>query len=288
MRDTIPTSPSVVVGIDGSRLALTSALWAVQEAVSRDVPLRLVSVIEPRCESDDIEYVENALAAAETAVRRVVTLVESTDQPVKVEVEILHGRPTDLLLQASRGAAMLCIGAVGTAGARSGHIGSTAVSLATRAHCPVAIIRGSLPTPTSAKSVVVELDASQNDDAVLQLGIDEALLRNAPLVAMSVWQANVTDVHDSHAVAEQNRRVRAMVNRRLACTRRRHPELEVEPVAVHGSLLNYLSRHARSIQLVLVGGRRAHGIAEMIGPPSYAALHGTDCSVLVCDQHGTL
>jgi hypothetical protein len=57
---------------------------------------------------------------------------------------------------------------------------------------------------------------------------------------------------------------------------------------VHGNLLNYLSRHAASIQLVIVGPRRAHGVAEMIGPPSYAALHDTECSVLVCDTHGGL
>jgi hypothetical protein len=32
----------VVIGIDGSRSALQAALWAVDEAVHRDVPLQLV------------------------------------------------------------------------------------------------------------------------------------------------------------------------------------------------------------------------------------------------------
>ena len=32
----------VVVGIDGSRPGIDAALWAVDEAVSRDIPLRLV------------------------------------------------------------------------------------------------------------------------------------------------------------------------------------------------------------------------------------------------------
>ena len=32
----------VVVGVDGSRNAVTAALWAVDEALQRDVPLRLV------------------------------------------------------------------------------------------------------------------------------------------------------------------------------------------------------------------------------------------------------
>ena len=33
-----------IVGIDGSKAALRAALWAVDEAVSRDTPLRLVHV----------------------------------------------------------------------------------------------------------------------------------------------------------------------------------------------------------------------------------------------------
>ena len=40
-------SRSVVVGIDGSHSAIDAALWAADEAVSRDVPLRLVYAIDP-------------------------------------------------------------------------------------------------------------------------------------------------------------------------------------------------------------------------------------------------
>ena len=39
--------PSIVVGIDGSKAAVHAALWAVDEAVSRDIPLRLLYAIEP-------------------------------------------------------------------------------------------------------------------------------------------------------------------------------------------------------------------------------------------------
>jgi len=36
------SSQCVVVGVDGSRSALLAALWAVDEAVDRGVPLQLV------------------------------------------------------------------------------------------------------------------------------------------------------------------------------------------------------------------------------------------------------
>jgi nucleotide-binding universal stress UspA family protein len=88
-----PYSPSVVVGIDGSRAALDAALWAVDEAVSRDIPLRLVYAIDSTDNSDtDTEGAARKLATAELAVRYAYTAVESTDKPVKIEVEILQGQ----------------------------------------------------------------------------------------------------------------------------------------------------------------------------------------------------
>jgi nucleotide-binding universal stress UspA family protein len=287
MRDTHPPSPSVVVGIDGSRNSLTAALWAVDEAVDRDIQLRLVYAIEPQSAAISPEESARALAKAETAVRMAFVAIESTNRPVKIEVEILQGRPTDMLLEAGRAAAMICVGPIGIKNATAARTGSTAAGLATRAHCPVAIIRGYDPS-NQPGSIVAEVDSSPGSAAVLQCGIDEALLRNAPLVVVSAWQSSVTDVHDSHAVAEQNRLIRARLSRRLTRSTRRYPELDVTPVAVHGGLLDYLSRHAQSTQLVIVGRRRAHGISEMVGPPCYAALRDTDCSVLVCDPVNSL
>lgn len=288
MRETHPPSPSVVVGIDGSRAGLIAALWAVDEAVARDIPLRLVYAIEPRAEATTSEDAARALASAEIAVRHAFTAVEASDQPVKIEVEIMQGGPTDKLLEASRAAAMLCVGAKGLKHATAGRVGSTAAALAARAHCPVAIVRGFDPSPAEPGSVLVEVDPSSDADGVLQRGIDEALLRGAPLVAVSVWHSQVTESHDCRGVAEQNRRITAALNRRLAHRTLQHPGLDVRAVAVHGSLLDYVSLREQSVQLIVVGHRRAHGITEMVGPPSYVALHGTDCSVLVCEPHGSL
>ena len=115
MRDHYSPSPSVVVGIDGSRSALDAALWAVDEAVSRDIPLRLVYAIDPAdTVGTDPQDAARDLATAEVAVRYAFTAVESTDKPVKIEVEILQDRPTRALLEASRWAAMVCVGSIGT------------------------------------------------------------------------------------------------------------------------------------------------------------------------------
>ena len=284
------TPPSIVVGIDGSRAAVRAALWAVDEAVSRDIPLRLVYAIEPHgSEQIDPQDEARRLATGELAVRYAFTAVESTDRPVKVEVEILQGRPTATLLEASRSAAMICVGAVGLKHFDHNRVGSTATALVAAAHCPIAIVRGADGITTRSPGwVVVELDESPDSAAVLQCGVEEARLRRAPLRVLSSWQSRYTDVHDQHAVADGNRMVRAQLDRRLSRWKRRYPDLDVKPVAVHGSVLHYLAKHAGSIQLVVVGARDAESVGELIGPTGLAALHNTDCSVLIADRQRLL
>jgi nucleotide-binding universal stress UspA family protein len=61
LRDSNTPKPSVVVGIDGSQAAIRAAEWAVDEAVSREVPLRLVEVIAEQVEPAPFASVGNVL-----------------------------------------------------------------------------------------------------------------------------------------------------------------------------------------------------------------------------------
>ena len=123
---------------------------------------------------------------------------------------------------------------------------------------------------------------------VLQRALDEARLRGAPLRVLTTWQSRFTDIHDAHAVADGNRLAKAQLDRRLAQWKKRYPDLDVQAVAVHGNTLNYLAKNAESIQLVVVGRERTHGLSDIVGPPGHAALHDTDCSVLICEPQNVL
>ena len=107
-------SKPVVVGIDGSQAAIDAATWAVDEAVSRGVPLRLVHVSaakqarRPPAEDRpcDVERAESALHRAEMTVHDMV-------RPVQVETAIVRGRADCVLIDESRRAAMVCVGSEG-------------------------------------------------------------------------------------------------------------------------------------------------------------------------------
>ena len=108
MDHTSPSAP-VVVGVDGSKAALRAALWAVDEAVSRDTPLRLVHVAPASGHGLD-----EALAEARDVLHRAWTEVEATGKPVKIESDIVRGDPGQALVDASHTAQLVCVGWKGT------------------------------------------------------------------------------------------------------------------------------------------------------------------------------
>lgn len=288
MQDPPVPSAAVVVGIDGSRSALDAALWAVDEAASRDVPLRLVCAVDPDdSSSTDPPAVARSLAVAEAAVRSAFAAVESMGTPVKLEAEVLQIRPSRALIALSKSAVMLCVGDMGLRQSGYRWIGSTAAAVATSAHCPVAIVRAYDRRPDHGW-VVAELDDSPASTTVLQSAVDEALLRAAPLRVLTNWQSRFTDIYDNRAVAKGNRQAKAKVERQLVQWKSRYPDVDVEAVAMHGNTLNYLTEYADCIQLLVVSHERAREIKNLVGPPGCASLHEAGCSVLFCQPQNVL
>jgi nucleotide-binding universal stress UspA family protein len=279
-------SGHIVVGVDGSRSALRAARWAVDEAVFRDVPIRLVCAIKPPDGNDSPEHAARRLGVAEVATRQAIVAIEAADKPVKIEVEIDQNHPLNALARASRSAAMVCVGAVGLRHFQPGRVGSTAAGIAATAHCPVAVISecDSNRTRDEARWIVVEAGTSPDRGILLEAAMDEARLRNAPLRIITCWQSDNADVDDADDVAAANRRVLARLDRRLARWTRRYPELDVQAIAVHGSIIEYLTKHAATVQLVVVGAQDHRDVSQLIGPGGNAALRHADCSLLIVDR----
>lgn len=278
------TPPAVVVGVDGSRAATRAALWAIDEAVSRDMPLRLITAVGT--EGTD-------RFAATAAARSVADSVRAADPAVRVDIDVVAGTPVDALVEASRTAAMVCVGAVGIHHFDHDRVGSTAAALAAGAHCPVAIVRGPVrgtvrgpvrPAPDRPGWVVAALDPTPDSAAVLQFAVGEARLRAAPLRVLGAWQSHGPDATPA---PEGSSLVHAQLDRRLAQWRHRYPDLDVAPVTVHGTLLGYLAGNAAAVQLVVVGSGNAQAVGELLGPAGLTGLDG-DCSVVVVDPQRLL
>lgn len=257
-------APTVVVGIDGSKAAEQAAIWAIDEAVSRDIPLRLVYVIDPvdlaAAGSDHSQF-----ACARAALYDAQGSIEATEEQVKIETEILTGKPLAKLAQESRSAAMVCVGSIGTKHACRG-AGSVAAALPALAQCPVAVIHAqqARAAKTGSRSIVVEVD----NGVVLRHAFNEARLRGVPLRAVASWRAEAPD-----DIADGNRLAQAHLNRRIDRWARLYPDVAVESVAVRGSLCEYLAKNTASVEIFVTGTRGDH--CDLVGSP-----HPVDCSVL--------
>ncbi|WP_343708584.1 universal stress protein [Mycobacterium sp.] len=243
-----------MVGIDGSKAARHAAVWAVQEAVGREIPLRLLCFIDPAdlCGADT-EH--SQFAAARAALHDAQRAVEATGEPVKIETEVVVGKPLAELVEQARSAAMVCVGSIGIKHVCHG-TSSVAAALPGLALCPVAVIRrpaGRSTTP-QVGSIVVEVDNA----VVLQHAFDEARLRAAPVRAVSARRANVADDIDGIS-----RRAQARLNRRIARWTRLYPDVPVEPIAIRGSVCRYLAADAKSVELFVTG---TNGCGNPVGP----------------------
>ncbi|OBG68676.1 universal stress protein [Mycobacterium sp. E3339] len=265
------STKSIIAGIDGSKGAIRAALWAVDEAVNRDVPLRLLYAADPG----------DSRHTAETAVRQAVTAIHAAGKPVHIESGIVQGPAIGSLIRSSASAAMVCVGAVGLRHFQPGRVGSTAAALAISAHCPVAIVRGRDDhSQRPGEKAVVEIDGAP--DALLGAAIDEALIRGAPLHAVIARRTPPTE-HGA-GVSEADRRALADLDRRLARWKRRHPELRVESVAVHAGLLEYLEGLRGPVGLVIVGAGNRQRVAELVGPTGSSVMQDANCSLLVVNR----
>jgi len=281
MYRTASSTPAVVVGVDGSRWSVDAALWAIDEAIIRDVPLRLLYVVEPRPHgSFDAERAARDLACADVSVRRVLVAVESTEKPVKVEWEVLQGDPARLLLAAARSADLVCVGSLGIAHTIGQRPGSTAAALSTSAACPVAIVRRDHHRSTPAPHVVVEIDESPDSIDVLEAAISEARLRRAPLTVLATSKSERAGIGDD----TQDESACAQLDKRLTHHRLMNPDVEFKPTAVHGPTTSYLDRQGDSVQLLVIGRNRRRGLGEIVGS-AHTVPHPIDCSVLICQQH---
>jgi nucleotide-binding universal stress UspA family protein len=267
MRHLGPASP-VVVGIDGSQSATQAALWAVAEAASRDIPLRLVYIIDAvGLPSSDTELAD--LSAARSALDGAQRTVEATGQEVKIETEVLRGTPVVKLSEQSRSAAMICIGSMGIKHACYGE-GSVARALPGLAGCPVAVVHPTARRSPSPGTDTIVVDAA--NDLVLQHAFEEAKRRNAPLRAVALWHAEVPE-----DVADGNRLARAQLDRRIARWRRVYPDVSVDSAAFHGDLWTYVAELGESVQLLVTGvsGQRGHLDSPQRVESTVLTVHGS-------------
>lgn len=281
----------LVVGVDGSAASYAAVGWTAQEATIRGLPVRLVHVVAPTSMSsteapnDTITHEQEVKARhVIDQARRIVDGVQG-EARLKVRVEIRYAGVLATLVDASRDAHMIVVGARGFDGFGWHMLGSVSAGLLHHAHCPVTIVRD----PESAgreihddAPVVVGIDGSRASEAATALAFDEASRRRVPLVALHAWSdVGVFPIlgMDWHVYRDEGDEV---LGERLAGWQEIYPDVQVHRRLVCDVPARWLVNESDSAQLVVLGSRGRGGFDGLhLGSVSSAVAQSARVPVIV-------
>ncbi|MEU8333053.1 universal stress protein [Micromonospora sp. NPDC048839] len=272
----------ILVGYDGSTDASVALRWALEEARHSGQPVRLAYVFEWLTVAGWVgPGVTPGVWPDETARRQVEDLVgkaaadaAATHPGLTITGDVYDGPPALVLQERSVEAGMLVLGSRGHGGFGGLLAGSTAVSVAAHAHCPVVVVRdGTGGQPDGP--VAVGVDGSGPSLVALGFAAERAARRQMPLRVLHAWTpgpGGAAGVPDERAAVEQA----------LEPWRRTFPQLNVTVDLISGSPAAMLIEASRSAQSVVVGSRGRGGLAGMLlGSVSQQVIQHANCPVAV-------
>jgi nucleotide-binding universal stress UspA family protein len=132
----------IVVGVDGSSTAQDALEWAIDEARRRDAAVEVIYAWhEPFVMGYDYLGEHDAGTYAAEADNIVDAAIADVDTSgVTIEHKALPGRPSQVLVEQAKGAALLVVGSRGRGGFSGLLLGSVSQQVSHHSPCPVVII----------------------------------------------------------------------------------------------------------------------------------------------------
>jgi nucleotide-binding universal stress UspA family protein len=292
---TAASAQPIVVGIDGSPVSKVAVDWAARTAALREVPLKLVHVLNPPVVMAFPEvpipagYLEWQSEEGRTLLAAAVTTAEESalligKGPIAVTTEMVAGPSVPTLVDESTRAQMVVVGCRGRNALARGLLGSVSIGLVHHAKCPVAIIHDEdplMPHPSMAP-VVVGVDGSPVSERAVEIAFEEASFRGVDLVAVHAWSD--TGVFEFPGVdwSALQSGAEEILSERLAGWQERYPDVLVRRVVVADRPAHQLLEQAQSAQLLVVGSHGRGGFSGMVlGSVSTAVINAARMPVLV-------
>ena len=279
----------IVVGVDGSEESMQAAEWAAMEAKRHSSPLRIVSAptAMPRIRAYHAaaETVAIALSGVSArALKAAVARCEEVAPGVRVTTELLSGPPALALVASGSDASMLVVGARGAGGFAAMILGSVSRYAATRAPCPVVVIRQE--TMAVHREIAVGIRDPLAADGTLAFAFEEAAVRGADLVVVHAWSwsAAALSLPPAPSATSEGARLQlagpdqisAGATRALTAAldewRDKYPKVRVRPDVIRGHPGRVLASYSARADLVVLGRHGPSGTGRA-GPGIGSTLH---------------
>ena len=198
---------SVTVGLDGTRESMAAVDWAAREALLRGVKLNIIQVRETGAypysplADDEVER-----EWAQSITNETLDELNSRMPELDVNVEMVAGRPSHVLADASAETDLLVLGSRGLSTVLGFIVGSTALPVVAHTVSPVVLVRARPQGPdenhsyagllepdpypaseTPGGDVVLGLDLGRPSDELIAFAFDTAARHSAQLRVLHAW-----------------------------------------------------------------------------------------------------
>lgn len=285
---------AVVAGVDGSREGVDAAQWAAAQAHRSGSPLRLVHCYPVRIGAASVlvggaaglrsiqrDHGHTVLAEAEKAIR-------AAFPHLVIEPDVVEGAPVRRLVEESRSARLVVVGAHGVGGFGGMLVGSVTEGVALHGHSPTVVVRGRSrgDAPPSQGPVVVGTDGSAASGNAMRFAFEQASGWDVPLVAVRTWNDVLLGTTGMPSLqvdpAEVDSEVGAELAAEIAGWQQRYPQVVVHQVVERGRPVRTLVKLGDQAQLLVVGSRGQESFPGMLlGSTSRALVTYAPCSLAV-------
>ncbi|MDR6864814.1 universal stress protein [Phycicoccus sp. 3266] len=285
----------VVVGLDLSATSELAVDWGAAEAELRGCALELVHVAPPTAlpavvvsDTDNPHVYGDTppLTLPHSRCEAVGARVRQAHPSLEVVVRVVPGAdPAHTLVEESRHAAVLALGARGLGALRGMVLGSVSKAVTEHAHAPVVVVRHAASTTIPDPRVVVGVDGSEVSAPALRFAFEEARRRRVGVTAVHTWQPDVRTPSTEWWPADPIRDEadeRAVASEAIAGFREEFPDVDVRVHVTEQDAVAELVRLSSGAGLLVVGSRGRGPVASaVLGSVSATVLRKAHCPVAV-------
>jgi nucleotide-binding universal stress UspA family protein len=287
---------AVVAAVDFPSHSPVVIEHAALQAVQDGRPLVLVHAVDPATVGDSAD---DWVKEGDNGLRDSAVSLRERFPALEVSTLVMRGPVVPKLVQATKGAHVLVVGARGAGGFADLLLGSVAAQICAQVRCPVLLVRHPLrddrsPAQWAAGPVMFGVDGSTDSASTLALALSEAAARATSLTAITVciWPGIARpDVRGAWSSEESRRRLQAdenaerLLNSVLALSPDSFAEIAIKRVVADGVNVaqTLLETTARLDASLLVVGSQSGGTrrGHFVGSVAEQLAHHADLPLLI-------
>ena len=288
----------VIVGYDGSAEADAALRHGVAEALLLDAEIVLVNAVDDLVLSSAwgvVFDVDTIREAARQILRTAVEQAAGLGMPVdRIRHDVELGNPAAVLSRHSDEASLIVVGRHSAAAGERVFVGSTAVGVASTAHCPVVVVGTEHAERERRSTIGVGVNTAAKGGVALEWALQQCRARGGGVRVISIAKAaggrwfgggSVPDEVRDELIRVTRERVAEMIAPLAAA----YPEVPVEVDISYGSPLDVLIPKTDELDLLVVGVQPAFP-SYTIGGTTRGLMAHSHCPVVTIlsrDSHGS-